>query len=99
MRTETCPEGYEHFRLKQKRLRFRVHRLVAEAFIPNPNNKLEVNHINGIKTDNKVDNLEWCSSEENIIHSKNMFVQKFIMSLDPAKSYSVTELLDRLSPP
>lgn len=61
-----------HLRNKGVERRASVHRLVAEAFIPNPDGLRDVNHKNGIKTDNRVENLEWLSHSDNIKHMYKM---------------------------
>lgn len=61
-------KGYKVLKRKGKK-DVRVHRLVAELYISKINGKNEVNHINGNKKDNRVENLEWCSHKENCIHA------------------------------
>lgn len=63
--------GYPTVSLKngKQRRSIRVHTLVAQAFIPNPRNKPEVNHIDRVKTNNHVSNLEWCTRKENVAHA------------------------------
>ena len=61
--------GYNNVDLSnKKKKKCKVHRLVAEAFIPNPDKKPYINHINSIRNDNRVENLEWCTARENTLH-------------------------------
>ena len=66
--------GYDRVTLvvNSKHKNLLVHRLVAEAFIPNPEQKEAVNHIDGNKKNNTVDNLEWVTKQENTIHAINI---------------------------
>lgn len=82
--------------------RFSVHRLVAMTFIENPENKPQVNHKNGDKTNNQVSNLEWCTRQENEDHKRNVLgkddkgERNGHYGYRPAKLYPSPELRNRL---
>ena len=67
--TQSKVDGYYYVKINPNNRTKKVHRLLAITFIPNPNNHPCVNHINGIKTDNIIENLEWCTASHNIVHA------------------------------
>lgn len=85
--------GYKVVRLTKNKNEqdYKVHRLVAEAFIPNPENKPQVNHIDGNKLNNCVDNLEWCTCKENINHCWNTGNHKKYKGIEHPRSKQILQ--------
>lgn len=73
LKTQRDRKGYHRLRvtINREKRAYKVHRLVAEAFIPNPERKPQVNHINGNKSDNSAGNLEWVTNKENCYHARD----------------------------
>ena len=67
LKTRVNKTGYEDIKILGKN--YKIHRLVADAFIPNPNNLPQVNHIDGNKLNNHSSNLEWCNNSQNQKHA------------------------------
>lgn len=86
--------GYQYITLSKNgiRIKHKIHRLVAKSFIRNLKNKPEVNHKNGIKNDNRAENLEWATSSENQKHA-------YITGLQVSKNYLRTGINNRNSKP
>lgn len=88
MKTWLQKSGYENIKLckENKTYHFLIHRLVAEAFIPNPNNLPEINHKNKNRSDNRVENLEWCSRIDNLYDSYS--------TMSPTRNFCVCDLYE-----
>jgi len=85
---------YCNLSINHKKKLYYVHRLVAITFIPNPNNKEQINHIDGNKLNNNVKNLEWVSQSENCSHYRNLPVKSISKTSGRAgKLYHVTEYI------
>lgn len=92
LKTESTLEGYTRIVLMKNhiRKRYMCHKLVAEMFVPNPENKPFVNHLNGIKWDNRASNLEWVTQSENELHSHRVLGNTMKGKTNPVSVSCVT---------
>lgn len=82
-------DGYQQVFMSGRK--YLLHRIIAYTFIPNPENKKEVNHKDGNKKNNAASNLEWCTRSENILHSFNTGLNK-VRSVSPDQANEIKRL-------
>lgn len=97
VRPGTAFNGYTNVSfspINSKQISLFLHRVIAQAFIPNTENKPFINHKNGIKTDNRIDNLEWVTRSENAKHAVRTGLQKVRLGANhPTSKLSESEVL------
>lgn len=91
--------GYKSFTVSENGIHttVNVHRLVAEAFIPNINNKPCINHLDGNKQNNNIKNLEWCTYSENEIHSRLILGKRTVHSKETREKFRLAGLKRNLT--
>ena len=90
LQQQTTEKGYHTIKLGRGNnyKTYRVHRLVAQAYIPNPDNLPEVNHIDEDKSNNHVSNLEWCTQEYNLHYGSKALLCKPVYCIELDKTFS-----------
>ena len=88
--------GYRTVKLTKEKIRktMSVHRLVASSYLLRHNNENEINHINGLKHDNRSENLEWCDRKHNVSHANNMGLVNYAKKLDGFKVLTIITLVN-----
>ncbi len=99
MKCRIVKNGYAHVKLTKDGNKFEplVHRIIADMFIPNPDNLPQINHKNGDKSDNRVSNLEWCTSSQNQLHSRRVLKRHCGKSRKPVICLETGETFDSLT--